>query len=156
PMTQLDPRLYAFREDLTAASLQDKVQAPRYAAGELRQVAAPVAPIRTAPRFDAPLATEALSGEVLTAYDFREGWAWVQLRGDGYVGYTPVASLSALVEKTPHRVSARLPYFYPAPDMKRPPITKLSFSCTVQPTGKVEGRFAELSRGGFIFADHLV
>jgi hypothetical protein len=40
--------------------------------------------------------------------------------------------------------------------MKRPPITKLSFSCTVQPLGKLEGRFVELSRGGFIFADHLV
>jgi hypothetical protein len=155
-MTQLDPRLYAFREDLAAASLRDKVHAPRYAEGELRQVAAPVAPVRTAPRFDAPLATEALSGEVLTAYEFREGWAWVQLRDDGYVGYMPVDCLSGMVEENTHRVSARLTYLYPAPDMKRPPITKLSFSCTVQPLGKLDGRFIELSRGGFIFADHLV
>ena len=55
PMTQLDPRLNPFREDLAAASLQDRVRAPRYAEGELRQVAAPAAPIRVAPRFDAPL-----------------------------------------------------------------------------------------------------
>jgi hypothetical protein len=155
-MTQLDPRLHAFRDDLAAASLQDKVHAPRYAEGELRQVAAPVAPVRTAPRFDAPLATEALSGEVLTAYEFREGWAWVQLREDGYVGYMPVDCLSGMVEENTHRVSARLTYLYPAPDMKRPPITKLSFSCTVQPLGKLDNRFIELSRGGFIFADHLV
>jgi hypothetical protein len=40
--------------------------------------------------------------------------------------------------------------------MKRPPITKFSFSCTVQALGKLEGRFIEVSRGGFIFADHLV
>jgi hypothetical protein len=154
-MTQLDPRLHAFREDLAAASLQDKVHAPRYAEGEVRQVAAPAAPVRTAPRFDAPLATEALSGEVLTAYEFREGWAWVQLREDGYVGYMPVDCLSAMVEENTHRVSARLTYLYPAPDMKRPPITKLSFSCTVQALGKLDS-FIELSRGGFIFADHLV
>jgi hypothetical protein len=155
-MTLLDPRLHAYREDLAAVSLQDQVRAPRYAEGELRQIAAPVAPVRTAPRFDAPLATEALSGEVLTVYDLREGWAWVQLREDGYVGYTPADCLSAMVEENTHRVSARLTYLYPAPDMKRPPITKLSFSCTVQPLGKLEGRFAELSRGGFIFVDHLV
>ncbi|MGO8953842.1 MAG: NlpC/P60 family protein [Rhodomicrobium sp.] len=155
-MTQLDPRLNPFREDLAAVSLQDRVRAPRYAEGEVRQVAAPAAPIRVAPRFDAPLATEALSGELLSAYEFREGWAWVQLREDGYVGYTPVDCLSSMIEENTYRVSARLTYLYPAPDMKRPPVTKLSFSCTVAPIGRPEGRFVELSRGGFIFADHLV
>ena len=155
-MTQLDPRLNAYREDLAAASLADHFRAPRYSEGEIRQVAAPNAPIRVAPRFDAPLATEALSGELLTAYEFREGWAWVQLHDDGYVGYTTVDCLSGVVEENTHRVSARLTYIYPAPDMKRPPITKLSFSCTVAPAGVLEGRFVEISRGGFIFAEHLV
>ncbi|MGO9171599.1 MAG: NlpC/P60 family protein [Rhodomicrobium sp.] len=155
-MTQLDPRLNPFREDLAAASLQDRVRAPRYAEAEVRQVAAPAAPIRVAPRFDAPLATEALSGELLSAYEFREGWAWVQLHEDGYVGYTPVDCLSSMIEENTYRVSARLTYLYPAPDMKRPPVTKLSFSCRVAPIGRPEGRFVELSRGGFIFADHLV
>ena len=155
-MTQLDPRLHAFREDLAAASLQNRVRAPRYVEGEMRQVAAPVAPIRVAPKFDAQLATEGLSGELLTVYEVRDGWAWVQLRDDGYVGYTPLDGLSSMVEENTCRVSARLTYLYPAPDIKRPPITKLSFSATVAPIGKPEGRFVELSRGGFIFADHLV
>ncbi|MFY9641694.1 MAG: NlpC/P60 family protein [Rhodomicrobium sp.] len=155
-MTQLDPRLNAFREDLAAASLQDRVRAPRYSEGELRQIAAPSAPVRSAPRFDAPLLTEALSGELLTAYEFREGWAWVQLHGDGYVGYMPVDCISGVAEENTHRVSARLTYLYPAPDVKRPPVTKLSFSCTILPIGKLEGRFVELSRGGFIFVDHIV
>ncbi len=155
-MTQLDPRLNAYREDLAAASLQDRIRAPRYAEGELRQVSAPAAPIRIAPRFDAPLATEALCGEVLTVYEFREGWAWVQLHDDGYVGYTPMDCLSAVIEENSYRVSARLTYLYPAPDIRRPPITKLSFSCTVAPIGVLEGRFVEVLRGGFIFSDHLV
>ena len=155
-MTQLDPRLNAYREDLAAASLQDRFRAPRYSEGELRQIAAPAAPIRVAPRFDAPLATEALCGELLTAYEFREGWAWVQLHDDGYVGYTTVDCLSGVVEENSHRVSARLTYLYPAPDMKRPPVTRLSFSCTVALAGALEGRFIEVSRGGYIFADHLV
>ena len=62
----------------------------------------------------------------------------------------------AVVEENTHRVSARLTYLYPAPDIKRPPITKLSFSSTVAPIRKPDGRFFELSRGGFVFADHLV
>jgi hypothetical protein len=155
-MTQLDPRLFAFREDLAAASLKDKVRAPRYSEGEIRQVSAPAAQIRVAPKFDAELATEALSGELLTVYDMREGWAWVQLREDGYVGYTTLDCLSSVVEENTHRISARLTYLYPAPDVKRPPITKLSFSSTVAPVRKLDGRFFELSRGGFVFADHLV
>jgi hypothetical protein len=155
-MNQLDPRLNAFREDLAAASLQDRVRAPRYAEPEFRQVSAPSAPVRVAPRFDAPLATEALSGEIVAVYDFRENWAWVQLLEDGYVGYLPVDCLSAMVEENTYRVSARLTYLYPAPDMKQPPITKLSFSSTVFPIARPEGRFVELSRGGFIFTDHLV
>jgi len=155
-MKEFDPRLNPFREDLAAASLQNQVRAARYAEGEVRQVAATAAPIRVAPRFDAPLVTEALSGELLTAYEFREGWAWVQLHEDRYVGYTPADCLSSMIEENTHRVSARLTYLYPAPDIKRPPVTKLSFSSTVAPIGRPEGRFVELSRGGFIFADHLV
>ena len=92
----------------------------------------------------------------MTVYDIRDGWAWVQLREDGYVGYTTLDCLSAVVEENSHRVSARLTYLYPAPDIKRPPITKLSFSCTVAPIRKPDGRFFELSRGGFVFADHVV
>jgi cell wall-associated NlpC family hydrolase len=155
-MTQLDPRLNAYREDLAAASLQDRYRAPRYSEGELRQIAAPTAPIRTAPRFDAPLATEALCGELVTVYEFRQGWAWLQLHDDGYVGYTTVDCLSSVVEENTHRISARLTYLYPVPDIKQPPITKLSFSATVAPAGQLEGRFIEISRGGFVFADHLV
>ncbi len=155
-MTELDPRLFAFREDLAAASLKDRVRAPRYSEGEIRQVAATTAPIRVAPKFDAALATEALSGELVTVYDAKDGWAWVQLREDGYVGYTTLDCLSSVIEENTHRVSARLTYLYPAPDIKRPPITKLSFSSTVSPVRKLDGRFFELSRGGFIFADHLV
>jgi len=155
-MTQLDPRLHAYREDLAAASLQDRVRAQRYIQGEVRQVAAPSAAVRVAPKFDAEQATEALSGELVTLYEVRDGFGWVQLHEDGYVGYMQLDGLSSLIEENTHRVSARLTYIYPVPDMKRPPITKLSFSTTVLPISRADGRFLELSRGGFIFADHLV
>lgn len=151
---QLDPRRHVYREDLAAATLKDKVQAPRYAQGELRQVVGSVAPVRIVPRFDAPLLTEALNGELATVYDLSDGWAWVQLEQDGYVGYMPADNLSAIIEEPSHWVIARATFVYPAPDMKRPPIMRLSFNGKVTVVGR-EGRFAELSRGGFAFAGHL-
>ncbi len=53
------------------------------------RVVAPSAPLRREPRPDAPLDTEVLCGEAVDVYERFEGWAWVQLRSDGYVGYVP-------------------------------------------------------------------
>lgn len=151
---KLDPRRHVYREDLAAISLKDKVQAPRYAQGELRQLVSAVAPVRLAPRFDAPLLTEGLCGELATVYDVKEGWGWVQLEQDGYVGYMPMDNLSVTIEEPTHWVSARGTFVYPAPDLKRPPIMRLSFNSKVTAVGR-EGRFLELSRGGFVFSGHL-
>src|SRR5688572_15381025 len=92
--TKLDPRRNAYRDDIAALALKDKVKAQRYVTGELRQVVAAAAPMRYLPRFDAPLLTEALVGELVTVYDVEEGWGWVQASRDGYVGYMPLDTLS--------------------------------------------------------------
>lgn len=154
-MTALDARRTPFRDDLAAAFLKDKVRAPRYAEGERRQISAPSAALRAAPRFDAPLLTEALCGDVVTVYDIKDGWAWGQIASDGYVGYLTVDGLSAMIEETTHKVASRSTFVYPAPDIKKPPFMRLSFSSELIIFAK-EGKFAELSRGGFVFAGHLV
>lgn len=151
----LDPRRTPFREDLAAAYLRDRVRAPRYAEGERRQVSAASVPLRAAPHFDAPLLTEALNGEIVTLYDIKDGWGWGQLASDGYVGYMTIDCLSTQIEAPTHKVSARWTFVYPVPDMKRPPFMRLGFSSEVIVFAQ-EGRFAELSRGGFIFAGHIV
>jgi cell wall-associated NlpC family hydrolase len=152
--TKLDPRRNVVREDLAAESLKDKVKAQRYAPGELRQIVGSIAPVRIVPRFDAPLLTQALYGELATIYEISKGWAWVQLENDGYVGYMPADNISAIIEEPTHWVAATGTFVYPAPDLKRPPITRLSFSAKLTIIGR-EGRFAELSRGGFVFIGHL-
>lgn len=151
---KLDPRRHVYRDDMAAASLKDKVKAQRYVQGELRQVVASVAPVRLAPRFDAPLLTEALCGELATVYDVSEGWGWVQLENDGYVGYMPMDNLSATIDEPTHWVTSRATFVYPAPDLKRPPVMRLSFNGKVTVLGR-EGRFLELSRGGFVYGGHL-
>lgn len=151
----LDPRRNAFREDLAAAVVKDRVRAPRYAEGEVRQVSAPQTQMRLAPRFDAQLATEALLGEGVTVYEERGGWAWAQLHSDGYVGYIPLDGLTALVEQPTHKVSARATFVYPAPDIKLPPFMRLSFGSEIIVANR-DARFVELARGGYVFAAHVV
>ena len=126
-----DPRVTPLRDDLAAASLRGKVQAPRYAEGRAMQVIEASAPLRRAPRPDAPLETEALFGETVTAYDESEGWAWVQLARDGYVGYLPGVALGSLRAPPTHRVAALRTHVYPGPSIKLPPVMALSLGARV-------------------------
>ena len=55
-----------------------------------------------------------------------EGWAWVQLARDGYVGYLPSESLRAETPEPSHRVAATRSFVYPARTMKAPPLMALA------------------------------
>ena len=46
-----------------------------------------IADVRHAPSHEALLDTQALFGEEAMLYEDHEGWGWVQLACDGYVGY---------------------------------------------------------------------
>src|SRR5580704_12930716 len=106
-MPAFDPRLTPARADLAAKHLQGKVEAARFVEGRLYQVVEPQAPLRNAPRPDAPLLTEALRGERVMVYDTNgEGWAWGQLEADGYVGFLPESALAAPGATPTHKVAA--------------------------------------------------
>ena len=150
-----DKRLNAYRADLADDALRGRVDAARYVKGERRQVAAPVLPVRREPRFDATLDTEALLGETVTVFDESEGWAWVQLARDRYVGYMPSAGLSHRIVVPTHRVATLRTYVYLEPDGKAPALSLLSLNARV--TCETEaGRFLALAGGGFVPARHLV
>jgi hypothetical protein len=151
----LDRRTYAYRDDLADANLEGKVDAPRFAAGERRQVVAGVTTLRREPRHDAPLDTELLFGEAVTVYDEREGWAWVQAEADRYVGYVSADALTTSISEPTHRVRALRTHLYPAPDIKSPPLELLSMNALVS-VEKIDGRFAQLGDGRFATAAHLV
>jgi cell wall-associated NlpC family hydrolase len=152
-VTKLDPRRHAYRSDLAAEMLRGTVDAPCYAAGERRQVAAPSLPLRREPRGDATLDTEALHGETVTVYDEREGWAWVQLDHDNYVGYMPTQGLVPVMAAPTHRVSALRTFVFPEPDSKTPPLSLLSLNARLSVTDET-ARFLRLESGGFVYARH--
>jgi len=149
-----DPRRHAYRASLAAESLRGRVEAPRYVEGVRRQVEASSLPLRREPRFDAILDSEALFGETLTLFDESEGWAWVQLARDGYVGYLPSEGLTSAVTTPTHRVAALRTFVYANPDIKTPPLALLSLNALLSGAGE-EGRFLALQSGGFVIAEHL-
>lgn len=151
----LDRRRNAVREDLAALALRGRFVAPRYAAGVVRQVMRPAIPVRREPHANASLDTEALFGERVTVYEENEGWAWVQLARDRYVGYVPSAALSAAVALSTHRVKALGTFIYPTDDIKSPPTLHLPMNAEVRVAEWGE-RFCRLEQGGFIVTRHLI
>lgn len=149
-----DPRRNAFREDLAAEALRGRVRAQRYAAGEACQIAHSATPVRERPDARGSWATEALFGERVTLYEERDGWAWVQLARDGYVGYVRALALSRQVKEPTHWVRALGTFLYPAPDIKAAPSMHISMNaalCVVE-TGQA---FAKLDDGSFVPVRHI-
>ncbi len=68
-------------------SLEGVVRAERYVVGEPAFVVRANVPLRKAPDPAYGFETEALFGERVTVFEEANGWAWVQLARDGYVGY---------------------------------------------------------------------
>ena len=149
-----DLRRLPARPDLAAISLRGQIQALRYAQGVTRQVARPVVPVRRRPEAGAPLDTEAVYGDIVTVYDEVEGWAWVQMHRDQYVGYMPAEALTADVKKATHRVRALGTFVYPIPDIKAPPLMLLSLNSLLAVTEESE-RFCRMERGGFVARRHV-
>jgi len=149
-----DPRVTPWRPDLAASALRGRLKAHTYADGEARAVQASLAPLRTAPDDRAPLASEALHGEVVTVFEDRDGWAWGQLSCDGYVGYLPSRLLAPVSAPATHRVSRLRTFRYAAPDLKAPVLGWASLNAPLA-VASVEGDYARLADGEFVFARHI-
>lgn len=128
---------------------------PEEVASAAHAVAVPVAPLRRAPRGDAPLDTEALMGErVAVLGPDEEGWVRARLETDGYHGYLPADALALAGPVPTHRVRALRTFRYPGPDLKLPVLDALSFGATVAVVSR-EGDYARLAEGGFVHEAHL-
>lgn len=161
-MSKLDPRLNAYRADLAAAGLRGRVEAGRFVEGEPAQVCRGVANLHRRPAADAPVDTQLLFGEPVTLYERADGWAWVQSRQDGYVGYVAAAALGAVFAEPGHSVAVLRSHVFPKPDLKAPPLAALPMTSAVAVTGAQghsEGRFSRIAFGpggsGWVYSAHL-
>ncbi|MCV6546564.1 MAG: C40 family peptidase [Cohaesibacter sp.] len=127
----LNPSLNAFRPDLADARLQGQVKAEHFVKPTIMRLIAPIAPLKSKPDPKSGLDSQALLAEVVRVFEQRnDGWAWVQLARDGYVGYMPTASLGPYRHEEggepTHCVCVPRSFVYPSPDLKLSANTFLS------------------------------
>jgi cell wall-associated NlpC family hydrolase len=152
----LDPRVTPARPDLAAKELEGKVSAARYVAGKVYEVIEAQAPLRSEPRPDALLATEALKGERATIYDINgEGWAWGQLAADSYVGWLPANALAPPGARPTHKVAALRTLAFPGPSIKLPPVEAPPLGSRLA-VARIADRMALTASGTYVPAAHLV
>lgn len=103
--------------------------------------------------------TEAIHGEDVLIFDEPEGWAWLQLADDGYVGYAEAAALTAPSGAPTHRVTALRTFVYPGPDLKLPPVSWLPLNAQVALGEETVTRgtsYRHVTGGGAIASAHVV
>ena len=153
-MNNPDKRLNAYRPDLADAALRGRIDAARFTEGREMQVGLAVATLRRQPADTSLQSSEALPGELLRVFDEADGWAWVKLARDGYVGYVPAALLQSRTAAPTHEVSTPSTFLYPKADLKTQSASILPMLSRLSVTGS-EKDYATLDGGGFIFAKHL-
>ncbi len=150
----MDKRLHVYRVDLADARLQGQVEADRFVSGTAVQFVAPCTPVHRAPQSDVMQLTQALMGETALVFENANGWAWVQLDHDQYVGYVRSESLNANVHPTTHHVCVASTLIYPKPDLKTQPAILIPMNAKLALMGEQE-QYSELTTGGFVFTKHI-
>jgi cell wall-associated NlpC family hydrolase len=150
-----DPRLTPARPDLAAKYLEGKIAAARFVSGEEFEVVDAIAPLREAPSSDATLLTQALKGERVTIYDRNgQGFAWGQLKSDGYVGWLPDRALAKPAAAPTHKITSLRTFAFPAPSIKLPPVDTLVMGDLITVV-REDGAFAVTREGWYLPRQHV-
>jgi cell wall-associated NlpC family hydrolase len=150
----MDNRLHVYRPDLADARLKGQLEADRFVSGTAVQFMAPCTAVHRAPQGDSMQLTQALMGETALMFEEKDGWSWVQLDQDQYVGYVLSESLSATVRPITHRVNVVASLIYPKPNLKTQPAIFIPMNAKLSVIGE-HGQYSELAAGGFIFTKHI-
>jgi hypothetical protein len=153
----VDSRTNAFRADKADISLRGIVEAETYVEPILRQCLRGVVPLLAAPQADAKQVSQIRYGEFVDVFETTDdGFAWIQNRTDHYVGYVRAeGTFGDSIAMLSNRVNALRTFVYPSPDIKQPPVDTLTLGSFTGIAGQ-QGKFLELSNGGFVFAAHVM
>nr|WP_276562501.1 NlpC/P60 family protein [Hoeflea prorocentri] len=154
----MDPRLNLFRPDLADIRLKDTLLADRYVAGKRHWVTTPVLDLKLEPDDASGIGTQALLGEDLDLFEERNGWCWVQLKEDGYVGYVRADGIAKIGLEATHRVSVPRTFVYSEADLRSPVVNACSMGSRLALTGETTtrgARYLDLAGGGAVVARHV-
>lgn len=127
--------------------------------GEAARIAAGSAALRREPDGSAEQVNQALFGEparILERTTDREGegWAYVQLGLDRYVGWMRAASLAPAGQEPTHRVRVLRTFIYEHANMKSRPMRAVSMNARMA-LGEANGNFVRVVGSGWVFARHV-
>lgn len=151
---KLDKRRHLFRANLADEALKGRVKAERFVAATAARISAPVVTIHRAPSHDSMQISQALFGEDFSMFENADGWAWVQSKADGYVGYLSAGAITTSLPTITHRVAAHATLLYPKADLKSVPAVALPLNAHLAVVDQ-NGDYVELAGGGFVFAGHV-
>ncbi|HRJ13168.1 MAG TPA: peptidase P60, partial [Alphaproteobacteria bacterium] len=147
---KLDPRIHAYRDDLADIRLQEHVEARRFVSGTAGKIIAPIANLYGKPDSSVSVTTQALMGETLQIFETKNGFHWVQLDADNYVGYVAVHEVDHGDINATHEITAPLTHVYAKADIKSQPLELLPMGARFHAIGSSGDEFLSLTRGGFI------
>ncbi|HEX4370802.1 MAG TPA: C40 family peptidase [Rhizomicrobium sp.] len=147
-----DKRLTPARPDLASSSLKGRVEAAHFVDGEEATVAWGRVSLRAGPSHDSRQVSELLFGEIVTIYERKDGWAWLQAKTDSYVGYARESGLGPAFAADAHVIQLLTPLLS-APDVKSPLRDLLPLNARVK-RGRQEGNFVAVA-DGFVSAQAL-
>ncbi len=157
-MSDLDPRLNAYRADLADLRLEGQVEAERFVVGASARITVPVASLHRKPDHQSGVDTQALFGDEVIVFERERGWAWIQSAFDGYVGYVDETSLAMAQQNPTHMVTVPRTFAYPHAELKAPNLMALSMGSALTVTGFEEVRgtqYATLATGGNVISRHI-
>lgn len=145
-----DRRLTPANGRVAAAHLKGSVEAEAYVAGEPASIGQAVVDLCARP--DGPRDRQLLLGAAVTVYERLDGWAFVQSKRDGYVGYLRGSALSAAATPT-HRVGTLATHAYDGESFKSRELLHLPFGAEVIVTDERHKMFE--TPYGYIPKKHL-
>ncbi|MCF2871708.1 C40 family peptidase [Octadecabacter sp. G9-8] len=123
-----DRRLTPANGFVAASHLKGQVEAEVFTDGMPASIGQVIVDLCAAP--SGKRDRQLLLGAVVTVYDRRDGWAFIQSKRDGYVGYVKEASLTEPAVTT-HRVSTPATHAYATESFKAPNLLHLPFGAEV-------------------------
>ncbi len=157
-MSELDPRLNAYRPNLADLRLEGKVPSQRFVVGASARISVPVASLHREPDHQSGVDTQVLFGDEIIVFERERGWAWVQSGSDGYVGYIDEAGFAMAQQNPTHRINVPRTFVYPHAELKSPHLMALSMGSELAVVGFEEVRgtqYASLATGGHVIARHI-
>ncbi len=145
-----DRRLTPANPRVAASHLRGQVEAETFTDGEAASIGQVVVDLCASPagKRDRQL----LLGASVTVYERRDGWAFVQAKRDGYVGYVAESALTS-PQTTTHRVATPATHAYTTESFKSQDLLHLPFGAEVTVTDE-RHKFFETTHG-FIPKKHL-